>query len=59
MNRRLSLFNVTSLVIGSDGGRAIGVSAVVIDFVAIERLRRRVEQEFGPVGSLRRWKRLS
>jgi 3-oxoacyl-[acyl-carrier protein] reductase len=35
--------------IDSNGGRAIGVAAEVTDFVAIERMRERVEEEFGPV----------
>jgi 3-oxoacyl-[acyl-carrier protein] reductase len=35
--------------IDSDGGTAIGVSAEVTDFAAIERMRERVEEELGPV----------
>ena len=35
--------------IGSKGGRAIGVSAEVTNFAAIERMRERVEEELGPV----------
>src|SRR5213592_3062254 len=35
--------------IQDDGGRAIGVGADVTDFGAIEDMRRRVEQELGPV----------
>jgi 3-oxoacyl-[acyl-carrier protein] reductase len=35
--------------IGSDGGQAIDVAADVTDFAAIERMRRRVEEELGPV----------
>ncbi len=35
--------------IQADGGQAIGVAADVTDFAAIERMRRRVEQELGPV----------
>jgi len=35
--------------IDSNGGRAIGVSAEVTDFAAIERMRERVEEELGPV----------
>jgi 3-oxoacyl-[acyl-carrier protein] reductase len=34
--------------IDSNGGRAIGISAEVTDFAAIERMRERVE-ELGPV----------
>jgi 3-oxoacyl-[acyl-carrier protein] reductase len=34
------------------GGQAIGISADVTDFGAIERMRRQVEQEFGPVNVL-------
>jgi 3-oxoacyl-[acyl-carrier protein] reductase len=35
--------------IDSNGDRAIGVSAEVTDFAAIERMRERVEEELGPV----------
>jgi 3-oxoacyl-[acyl-carrier protein] reductase len=35
--------------IGSDGGQAIGATAEVTDFASIERMRRRVEEELGPV----------
>jgi 3-oxoacyl-[acyl-carrier protein] reductase len=35
--------------VGSDGGKAIGISADVTDFAAIERMRLRVEEELGPV----------
>lgn len=35
--------------IRSDGGQAIGVAADVTDFAAIERMRRQVEGELGPV----------
>ncbi len=38
--------------IKADGGQAIGVGADVTDFAAIERMRRRVEQELGPVDVL-------
>ena len=38
--------------IGSDGGQAIGVAADVTDFAAIERMRRRVEQELGSIDVL-------
>jgi 3-oxoacyl-[acyl-carrier protein] reductase len=45
---------ITTVVDGirSDGGRAIGVAADVTDFGAIERMRRRVEEELGPVDVL-------
>ena len=36
----------------SEGGQAIGVGADVTDFAAIERMRRRVEEELGPVNVL-------
>ena len=35
--------------VGSDGGKAIGISADVTDFAAIERMRLRVEEDLGPV----------
>jgi 3-oxoacyl-[acyl-carrier protein] reductase len=35
--------------IRGDGGRAIGVGADCTDFAAVELMRRRVEQELGPV----------
>src|SRR5258706_7008568 len=38
--------------IQSKGGRAIGIAADCTDFFAIEHLRERVEQEFGPVDIL-------
>src|SRR5258706_7399608 len=38
--------------IQSKGGRAIGIAADCTDFSAIEHLRERVEQEFGPVDLL-------
>ena len=38
--------------IRSGGGQAIGVAADVTDFAAIERMRRRVEEELGPVDVL-------
>jgi 3-oxoacyl-[acyl-carrier protein] reductase len=38
--------------IDSNGGQAIGVSAEVTDFAAIERMRERVEGELGPVDVL-------
>ena len=38
--------------IQSKGGRAIGIAADCTDFSAIEHLRERVEQEFGPVDIL-------
>jgi 3-oxoacyl-[acyl-carrier protein] reductase len=38
--------------IRSSGGEAIGVAADLTDFAAIERMRRRVEEELGPVDVL-------
>jgi 3-oxoacyl-[acyl-carrier protein] reductase len=45
--------------IQGSGGEAIGVAADLTDFAAVERMRRRVEEELGPVvadfpGGLRR-----
>src|SRR3712207_5485823 len=38
--------------IRGSGGEAIGVAADLIDFASVERVRGRVEEEFGPVGVL-------
>jgi 3-oxoacyl-[acyl-carrier protein] reductase len=38
--------------IGSNGGRAIGIAANLTDFAAVERMRRRVEEELGLVDVL-------
>ncbi len=38
--------------IGSNGGSAIGIAADLTDFVAVEHMRRRVEEELGPVDVL-------
>ncbi len=35
--------------IGSNGGPAIPIAANLTDFAAVERMRRRVEEELGPV----------
>jgi 3-oxoacyl-[acyl-carrier protein] reductase len=44
--------NSVAQEIRGSGGEAIGVAADVTDFAAVERMRRRVEEELGPVDVL-------